>query len=398
MVLAAVTVTAAVELRSSVLREVWDLATGSLAAADGPAHERAPLEHVDDTLHVCARGLVELLAAPSSDRERCRRGCLQGATSVLRAFARATPVTEEARPPAARLARIVDDRLAAHERSVLSGEATYALDLDTLRQISAASSASVALFVGVGGGEGAGAWERLEQAVAGLLVIAVRAMANIDCVGLGVPPLVGAPTTVLDQLGVIVDQIEGGVRDLPAKPEPKGDRAGRLLGELLRVGVPARVLEDLTRVDAPVVSVGRALCQVRVLWLTLAARELEIVRMLDRELVSPSYGQLGSLHDTVTAGAANVLMGGRLLDRPGAFNLVNALIHQHDGLTHAVEFYTAALRGHHDAQTKTQLIVLTRLLRAVAVLWIIDARTAQLRGDGSFSADVPPPPVDVPAG
>lgn len=371
---------------------------GSLVTADDAAHGQAPLERVDDTLHVCARGLAELLAASSADGERCRRGCLGCATSVLRAFARAVPAVGEARPTAAQLARTVDDRLAAHERSVLSGEATYALDLDALGQISSAASASVAEFVVDSSGEEPGVWARLEQAAVGLLMIAVQAMANIDCIGFGVPPLVGAPTSVLGHLGAIVGEVDSGVQSLPGKPKPVGDRVGRLLGELLRVGVPARVLEDLTRVDGPLVSVGRALWQVRVLWLTLAARELEIVRILDRELVSPSYAQLGSLEEAVAAGAANVLVGGRLLDRPVAFNLVGALIHQHDGLTHAVEFYTAALRGHRDAQTKTQLIVLTRLLRAVAVLWIIDARIAQVGADGAPSAGAPPRPVNAPSG
>ena len=74
----------------------------------------------------------------------------------------------------------------------------------------------------------------------------------------------------------------------------------------------------------------------------------------------------------------HVLVDGRLLDRPGDFLLLDALIHQHDGLAHAVEFYAAALRGHADARTQTQLIVLTRLLRAVAALWIIDARLEQV--------------------
>jgi uncharacterized phage protein gp47/JayE len=96
-------------------------------------------------------------------------------------------------------------------------------------------------------------------------------------------------------------------------------------------------------------------------------------------MVSPSYAQFGDLRQAVTAGAANVLAGGRLLDRPSEFNFFDALIHQHDGLAHAVEFYTAGLRGHADAQTQTQLVVLTRLLRAVAVLWITDARLDQVR-------------------
>ena len=78
------------------------------------------------------------------------------------------------------------------------------------------------------------------------------------------------------------------------------------------------------------------LAAVRSVWLEIGARELEIVGLLDRELPSPSYAQFPSLRQAVVAGAANVLGGGRLLERPEEFLLIDALIHQHDALAHAV--------------------------------------------------------------
>ena len=151
------------------------------------------------------------------------------------------------------------------------------------------------------------------------------------------------------------------------------------------MGLPKQVMSDLTREDAPAQARSKALSELRSVWHFVAVRELEIVRILDGELSLPSYSQPGSLRHTVMAGAANVLVGGRLLDRPSDFLLLDALIHQHDGLAHAVEFYTAALRGHTDARTQTQLIVLTRLLRAVAALWIIGTRLAQIPAAGEPS-------------
>ncbi len=372
-------VTAAVALRSAVLREVWELVADAPRPSTGAAHTHAPLEHVEDTIDVCARGLAELLVAPSQDRERCRSGCLECAASVLRAFARAALLTEDSQPSAARLLRTVDDRLASHENSVLSGEQTYALDLDALRQIPATVGASPPEPASDGNSEPAAAWEALEQTAVAVLVSAARAVANIDTVGVGAAPPASAPTVVLGQLRVIVARVERGARDLPEEPQRESDRVGRLLSEVLRIGLPKQALEDLTRADASTQALSEALGEVRSTWLDLAARELEIVRLLDDEMSSPSYAQSGSLRQTVTAGAANVLAGGRLLDRPGEFHLLDALIHQHDGLAHAVELYTAALRGHTDARTQTQLVVLTRLLRAVAALWVIDAREAGTR-------------------
>ena len=337
---------------------------------------------------MCARGLVELLGAPVTDRERCRSGCLECASAVLRALARTQPIPADAQQPAARLLESVDQRLVSRENSVLSGEKTYALDLDVLEQIAAVQSPNAEDRAEVRTAD----WQGVERASVVLLLSAARAVANIDSGGLAAAPSESAPAGLLRQLRVIVDQVYHGTRGLPREPRRESDRTGRLLSEVLRIGLPRRVMADLTRADAPAQARGKALTELRSVWHFVAVRELEIVRILDRELTLASYPQPGSLRDTVMAGAANVLVGGRLLDRPADFLLLDALIHQHDGLAHAVEFYTAALRGHTDAQTQTQLIVLTRLLRAVAALWIIDARLAQIPGAGD---EVIPPDQSV---
>jgi hypothetical protein len=364
-----------VELRSVVLRELWEQVSESASKATPAARGPTSLQRVEDTIHVCARGLVELLGAPATDRERCRSGCLESATSVLRAFARTPPTPADSQQPAARLLLSVDRRLTSREHSVLSGEKTYALDLDVLEQI----AATTAMSPSVDDGDEARAadWKGVEQASVVLLLSAVRAVANIDSGGLAAAPSATAPTAVLRQLRVIIDQVDRSVRDLPKEPQRESDRTGRLLSEVLRMGLSKQAMNDLTQADAPSQARGEALRELRSVWLDVAARELEIVRILDSELTPPNYAQLDSLRQTVTAGAANVLVGGRLLDRPSDFLLLDALMYQHEGLAHAVEFYTAALRGHADAQTQTQLVVLTRLVRSVAALWIIDARLEQ---------------------
>jgi len=364
----------AASLRTSPLREAWDLATASQAAPLAAADERAVLQRIDDTLEVCASGLAELLAASRQDRERCRRGALECAASVLRAFASAEPA-ENSPVSASRLLRTVDDRLVLHENSVLSGEQTYAVDLDALSGIPA--SADAYRSDPHGAGSFAAAWERLAETAVALLIAAVRAMANIDRGAAGPAPSSRVLATALDQLRLIVDEVSRGARALPETPKGESDRVGKLLSEVLRTGLPKEVLDDLTEAEPSSPRLRDALAGVRSVWLEIGARELEIVVLLDRELPAPSYAQFPSLRQAVVAGAANVLGGGRLLERPEEFLLIDALIHQHDGLAHAVELYTSGLRGHAPAYTQAQLVVLTRLLRAVAALWVIDARLRQ---------------------
>jgi hypothetical protein len=372
----------AASLRSSPLREAWGLVADSQTAPIVAADERAALQRIDDTLDVCASGLQELLAASPADRKRCRRGALECAASVLRAFASIAPPNDSP-AAAARLVRTVDERLVSHENSVLSGEQTYALDRDVLREILASASAGLSDLDGES--SAAAAWERLEETAVVLLIAAVRTVANIDTGVVGGTSSPGVPARVLSQLQLIVDEVNRGTRDLPETPKVESDRVGRLLSEVLRTGLPKNVLDDLTESEPSSQELREALSAVRSVWLDIGARELEIIRLLDRELPSPSYAHFRSLRQAVVGGAANVLAGGRLLERPGDFLLVNALVHQHDGVARAVEFYTAGLRGHASAQTQAQLVVLTRLLRAVAAMWVIDARLRQSKA-GAMAA------------
>jgi hypothetical protein len=74
----------------------------------------------------------------------------------------------------------------------------------------------------------------------------------------------------------------------------------------------------------------------------------------------------------ITEGAANVICGARLIDRPGAFAHRRAWHHQAVALTYALEAYVAGLRGDTPSLGQAQLITLTRLVRAAAAIVLID--------------------------
>jgi hypothetical protein len=112
----------------------------------------------------------------------------------------------------------------SHENSVLSGEKTYDLDLNAVRELPVTAGACLSEFVSDRGGESLEAWEALERAAVGLLVSAVRAVANIDSVGFGAPSSARPPTAVLGQLRVIVDQVDRSAQGLSDASQRWGDR------------------------------------------------------------------------------------------------------------------------------------------------------------------------------
>ena len=105
---------------------------------------------------------------------------------------------------------------------------------------------------------------------------------------------------------------------------------------------------------------------------------------LDDDLPSPSYQQrFGTLGAAVVGGANNVLCAARLVDRPEAFRMRPAWGRQSLALSHALESYIDGLRGlrPHEAFERSQLIVLTRVIRAAAAIAVIDLRRGAIRLD-----------------
>ncbi|MBF6621022.1 MAG: hypothetical protein ITG02_12435 [Patulibacter sp.] len=94
--------------------------------------------------------------------------------------------------------------------------------------------------------------------------------------------------------------------------------------------------------------------------------------LLDKQLPAPAYGErFQTLRAVVMAGAVNVLSGSRLIDRAQQAPQRYAWKQQGVGIAHAQDAYSRA--GTSDDLTAaelTQLIVLTRLIRATMALTI----------------------------
>jgi len=110
----------------------------------------------------------------------------------------------------------------------------------------------------------------------------------------------------------------------------------------------------------------------------LATYEYVAITALDGQLETPTYAErFGNLPTAIVEGAANVICGARLIGRPNAFRHRRAWGHQAVALTYALEAYVAGLRGHAPSIAHAQLIALTRLVRAVAAIALLDLRRAE---------------------
>jgi hypothetical protein len=98
------------------------------------------------------------------------------------------------------------------------------VDLDVIEQI--ATTTAVSPSVDSDDEAQTADWKWVEQASVVLLLSAVRAVANIDSGGLAAAPSASAPTAVLRQLRVIIDQVDRSVRDLPKEPQRESVRTG----------------------------------------------------------------------------------------------------------------------------------------------------------------------------
>jgi len=144
-------------------------------------------------------------------------------------------------------------------------------------------------------------------------------------------------------------------------------------------GVAARAIAS-ARGDAPPET---ALHAARDAWLVLATHEYAAVVAIDGHLERPTWERFGSVTGAIVDGAANVVCGARLASRPSAFRHSSAWRHQTVALTYALEAYIIGLRGGTPSFGRAQLIVLTRLIRAVAAIALLDLpRTTSLASNG----------------
>lgn len=263
------------------------------------------------------------------------------------------------------LACRVDER----DGAVASGETPARVEP---QEVTAAASAAVAdlRVIARRTGDRADALERLQRSCVELAAIAVQKARDVS----ERERSTVQPPSLLPDLRRLINEVRARAAQVDAPDQESDDNlAGRSLAEALRIQPSWFALETLEAGDGSGPRV-EALLELRSMWIELAARELVLVRWLDRLVDAVAYGRFSSLDDAIAKGSENVLAGSGLAATPSAFDPGLAYAHQFDSLTHAVEALCLGLGGDRQAAERAQQIVLTRLLRSVAAIWLTDAQ------------------------
>lgn len=220
---------------------------------------------------------------------------------------------------------------------------------------------------------------RLDAAAVELAAVLVRAAGNLATEGRPGDATYHCPIGVRRSLKDLVDEIHRASATQASSLPPGADVTACSLATALQAAKPEPELA------------GRPPWSSRAPWIRVAAHEYAAVRALDEQLPEGTHKPFGDdLHDALAAGAANVVCGARLLSRPEAFEIGAAWGRQSAGITFADQAYASALQGEETAFADAQLIVVARLVRAVAALSLLD------RGAGD-TAVRQSPPVDRPS-
>lgn len=198
-----------------------------------------------------------------------------------------------------------------------------------------------------------------------------------------------APEQRSTPLDATLSAVTGELAARAQEVERPSDERADVIAHHLAAGLRVRVSQDtLLRLSAsprdsspdPVVLDG-----LRDAWLCLATNEYVAVSALDAQQDTPTYDQRsGGLSAAIGEQAANVICGARLLGRPGEFRHRRAWRNQAVALTYALETYVAGLRGHAPSLAHSQLIVLTRLVRATVAIALIDPQLREaLQSNGT---------------
>ena len=320
--------------------------------------------------------LAEALAQPSSDPEALAADLLDRASRLLAVASDLCSVGDDGVDGRRHSAAAVAHELEFLENAILEGEVTYQLDAAaTSRPLDRASQALTHPW---GSGRvGVGARVALRTASAEIAGLLVRAAANLQTTG----DAKQANAAVSRELSATVDAL---VRQIAKHGDalPRGraeavqdDIVGRRLCESLRVPVELSALDALGQAAADAASRRAALESARRAWLALAARQYAVASQLDAQLPSLEYKlRFGSVAGAIAAGAINVLGGARLMSRADAFRHRRAWGRQGIALSHAIEAYINGLRGDREALGRAQLIVMSRLIRSVAALALVDSQ------------------------
>ena len=266
--------------------------------------------------------------------------------------------------------------LSAHEDDVLAGEITYGVQPEhgeapavRIRQAAASLSRN--------GATSKGDLLSLRIGVVDLASLLIRAAANAAAGG-GAAEAPEKRSAALDaSLGAITLELAARADEVERPVDERADIVAHHLAAGLRVRVSHEALERVRTGSAGVPADRLSFDGARDAWLRLATHEYVAVTALDGQLDTPTYAdRFGGLAAAIVEGAANVICGARLVRRPDAFRHRRAWGHQAIALSYALEAYVAGLRGHAPSLGQTQLITLTRLVRAAAAIALLDLRRA----------------------
>jgi len=359
-------------LRSALWEGVLDRVYQQLAGARRPARA-AGASTQTAVAEAAARAHSHLLVAldpRSNDATNTASELVSDTAAVLDRTLALSP----AHAGDADLGGALAGRLGAHEHGVLAGELTYVVRTEEadaaaarLREVVAASTDKSTLSHG--------GLLSLRIAAVELAALLVRAAGNVAASGRA-DAAAEPRSPALDRALRAIERDLASRVNAVAPPVPeRGDVAAHHLAAALRVQAPERTL----RAVASAVSAGTpapALTAAREAWLVLATHEYIAVTAIDSQLDVPTWERFGSVRGAIVEGAANVVCGARLATRPDAFAHRSAWRHQTVALTYAFEAYVAGLRGDTPSFAQAQLIVLTRLIRAVAAIALLDLRGA----------------------
>ncbi len=330
---------------------------------------------------VLARAHARLLAALAADRIQGKKAVselVNDAVSLVgllpQLWMTHTSTGYEDRLPA--IAAALERRLSAHEHGVLSGELTYSLDIAEAEQPAVQMRQSLAELAGRERG-GFGDLISVQSGAIDLAALLIRAAGNIT-IHARASEAPEQLTTAVDRLLLLAEREIATHAQVPERSLHKNnDVVGHHLAMALRLPAPAGS-PDAGPFDFDVLGAAREA------WLHIAALEHMTVVALDGKLPVPTYRpRYETLGTAITETAADVISGARLLARSDAFRHEEAWSAQSIALTHAREMYVNELPDTSDGLQRAQGIVLTRLVRAVVAITLIDLRRSDLeRGNG----------------
>lgn len=339
----------------------WAASLAQLRSIGRPSQDAPPghaVRAVRDAEHALKSALARPQTASGSE-------LVTGAGRLLDEIAVASANEQNASDARrARLRQDVEDRLERFEGFILDGEKTYEIADDDADLPVAVAQNALALLSERPLRASHSVVLALDKSAVELATLLIRAAGNLATEGRAGDATHHCPHVVRQRLREITDEIERAAHGTPSPHADSGD-AGRHLAAALHA---CRSPETHSEADATLLPGATADH-----WLEVAVHEHRAARALDALVGTASYEHyFGGLSAAVAAGAANLLCAARLLGRPPRFRAASAWARQSDGLKYATNAYTNAQSGDAASFELAQLIIVTRLIRAVSAVALLE--------------------------